>query len=602
MGVVYIFAKLSGQLDQTGWTQFYEFAPSDPSQHSKGELICLVSSGGAPSDYLTMARQVASSLHATYYKHAGKPYDALESAVRQTSKHFAESLSGLQLAALVIANDVLYMSAVGGASVLVFRQGKLVPILVSDESQSISASGTVSVGDVVLLLTSQAGEQFGSSLLVQALTDGQLSTALSQLAESLGFTLPTGNLGIGMVQLLASQKVEVPAPAFSQTNRFAKVRELVNLQHRKVQVRSDLVSQESVAAKKKTLLVGFVLLGLLIVSIGFGIYQKGRLAKQSTFDAQLASANHSYDEAVNLFSLNPARSRELFAQSQTAAEELVAAGFTSQELAQLLDKLAASKQSVLGEYDGNPQLFLDLKLVSTDFAASKLGATTDRVVILDDEHNKAISVGLAAKTTQTLAGPDDLDGVTDLVAWDSRNYAQTNAAFFDLGASDVVVPRQWSGPLPPIVYAGNLYALDTSEGAIWRFPGVPSGFGAKENWLAQGDVSDTISWAIDGSVWLLKSGGQIRSFLGGAPKDFVVSGVVDGTSGFTKIYTNDEVSDLYLLDPQNNRVVVMAKDGTYKAQYGLDTSEVVDFAVSEKQKILVMLTKDKLLSVELKHL
>ena len=71
---------------------------------------------------------------------------------------------------------------------------------------------------------------------------------------------------------------------------------------------------------------------------------------------------------------------------------------------------------------------------------------------------------------------------------------------------------------------------------------------------------------------------------------------------FSKDLTAQELSNIYILDRQNGRVVVIDKEGKYKAQYIHDKIKgALDLAVSEKNKKIIILTGDKLLSLEVKH-
>jgi len=57
------------------------------------------------------------------------------------------------------------------------------------------------------------------------------------------------------------------------------------------------------------------------------------------------------------------------------------------------------------------------------------------------------------------------------------------------------------------------------------------------------------------------------------------------------------------LDKEGGRIVVLEKNGNYKAQYQSDKfKEGTGIIVSEKTSKAVILTKEKLIQVDLKHL
>ena len=106
---------------------------------------------------------------------------------------------------------------------------------------------------------------------------------------------------------------------------------------------------------------------------------------------------------------------------------------------------------------------------------------------------------------------------------------------------------------------------------------------------------------IDGSVWVGTKTGKIFQFAQGKEKTFSAQGVEPVLGSNLFIYTSDEVKNLYVLDSQNKRVVVLTKDGVYMAQYQwqgtLSPSQLV---VSEAQKQILLLAEGKIYSVELK--
>ena len=60
---------------------------------------------------------------------------------------------------------------------------------------------------------------------------------------------------------------------------------------------------------------------------------------------------------------------------------------------------------------------------------------------------------------------------------------------------------------------------------------------------------------------------------------------------------------IYLLEPDAQRIVVIDKEGSYIAQYKSEQAEhAFSLAVSEKEKKIILLTGNKLYSIELEHL
>ena len=107
--------------------------------------------------------------------------------------------------------------------------------------------------------------------------------------------------------------------------------------------------------------------------------------------------------------------------------------------------------------------------------------------------------------------------------------------------------------------------------------------------------------AIDGSVWLGTSNGKILKFTGGREDSFTPKGVDPPFGNTLTLYTSDETNNLYILDSQNKRVVILEKDGTYLAQYVWEEAfTATQLAVSEEQKKIYLLSDGKLYAIALK--
>jgi hypothetical protein len=155
-------------------------------------------------------------------------------------------------------------------------------------------------------------------------------------------------------------------------------------------------------------------------------------------------------------------------------------------------------------------------------------------------------------------------------------------------------------------YAGNFYILDKGASTIYRYPGTDEGFGSKRDWFNEGvtfDVSGAKEWVIDGKLWVVTNDGKVLNFSLGYPQNFSLSKVTPALSKIDAIFTEEELESLYLLDTENERVLVTDKSGEYKAQYiAPDIRKAKGLAASEEEKKLILLTNDKLLSIDLEHL
>lgn len=120
----------------------------------------------------------------------------------------------------------------------------------------------------------------------------------------------------------------------------------------------------------------------------------------------------------------------------------------------------------------------------------------------------------------------------------------------------------------PALYAGNLYTLNASEGAIIRHTSNQNSFGNSSVWLSDTDLLSTAnSIAIDGAIYVITRDGAIVKLIKGERQDFRAGPFNPSLGSSTKIYTSLASSFLYILDRDNKRIIILNKDGSIKDQF-----------------------------------
>ena len=336
---------------------------------------------------------------------------------------------------------------------------------------------------------------------------------------------------------------------FAAVQKFISDRKLVP--ERKIFVKQEPGFESDSKGKKTTFSVGIILLVILVVSIGFGVRQKAAKEKQAV------EAQKSQDQAA----------RE-------------AAGF----------------------YISQPELFLDLTLLSSGFKGDALSSSGENLYVLDKNSKKIVSIEISSKKSEVVAGQGELDEAFDLAAYEDRVFISDSEGIkeVDDGATSVV-DKDWEGEALIQAFAGNLYVLDKSAGAIYRYSGGDEGFGTKQNWLAAStkpDFSDAKAWTFDGAIYVL-TGSKILKFSQGSPQTFSLPSEVLSVAA---IYADEENQYFYVLDKENGRVFVLEKDGKFKAQYESEQiKSAVNLIASEAEKKIILLTGEKLLLIEMRH-
>ncbi|MFH1426388.1 MAG: hypothetical protein ABIG66_03045 [Candidatus Kerfeldbacteria bacterium] len=155
------------------------------------------------------------------------------------------------------------------------------------------------------------------------------------------------------------------------------------------------------------------------------------------------------------------------------------------------------------------------------------------------------------------------------------------------------------------IFGVRLYALDTQNSQIYRHRKEGEDFSAPEAWLEDGSInlSDAVSLAIDGEIYILKSNGSVeRLSLGASDPSFTLSAVDPALNSGTEIYTDENSSNLYILDTVNSRVVVFDKEGNLVAQYTSPSfNNLIDFVVDEPNGAIYILNGTQLYEIQLQE-
>ncbi len=152
-----------------------------------------------------------------------------------------------------------------------------------------------------------------------------------------------------------------------------------------------------------------------------------------------------------------------------------------------------------------------------------------------------------------------------------------------------------------------LYLLSPEENQIFVLGKSLSGFykSYNYNYLDESEninLKDGVSITISNFVYVLKSNGDILKFSRGRQVDgFKITDLPNPFSNPAKIYTNADLDNLYVADPENKRIVVFTSDGLFVKQYTSDVfSEIKGLWISEKDKTAYVLSSNKIHQFNLK--
>jgi DNA-binding beta-propeller fold protein YncE len=105
---------------------------------------------------------------------------------------------------------------------------------------------------------------------------------------------------------------------------------------------------------------------------------------------------------------------------------------------------------------------------------------------------------------------------------------------------------------------------------------------------------------IDGKIWVTTNNGGIFAFAQGTKQSFTVTGMLQPFNGPLMIYTSPDLPFLYVLEPSQQRLVILNKDGVYQKQIiSKDLGVTTDLVVTEDGKTAYLLAGSSVYSVGL---
>lgn len=366
--------------------------------------------------------------------------------------------------------------------------------------------------------------------------------------------------------------------------------------------------------KKATAVLAIFLISLFLFCVALGVIKQTTTKKNQEVASAMSDAQHAFDEGVALLTLNPVKGRERLTTAKQLLDPYVqkVSRQTTEghDLSVLYQKITDNLTQAMQVTQITLTPFYDVSLLKKGAVASSMAIDGSAVVIGDQATGTVYSLDITSKNASIIGGGDTLADLSFVAIHGDTYYALTKEGIIQISLSDkksvlVVKTNDAWGTISSIVsFGGNLYLLDTAKSRIWKYVATDTGFSDIREYLNPDtlpDLSQAATMAIDGSVWLGTTNGKILRFTQGKENTFVSKGVDPAFGTKLAVYTSDDAKNVYVLDSQNSRVVVLDKDGTYLSQYRWkDAFTPSNLVVSEAQKKILLLSGGKIYSIDLK--
>ncbi len=256
-------------------------------------------------------------------------------------------------------------------------------------------------------------------------------------------------------------------------------------------------------------------------------------------------------------------------------------------------------------------LYLSLDLIKDKFATKRLSESINNFLLFDHDAKTLVLLSKKLKTNQILGGSRQIGSALtaaingDFVFSYSPDKGVVRIDIQNQSDTPVVKPDPEWGMITDIFgFGGNFYLLDSAKNQIWKYIPVAAGYSDKVPYFkidSNVNLRDASRLQIDSSVWALKGNSEIDRYTSGVADFYSIGGLDEPIKSISAFFVSDNTDNVYILDPENSRLVVTDKSGKYSAQYTGDKFKTADDLVADEQsKKLYLLEGNKIYLVDLK--
>lgn len=526
-------------------------------------------------------------------------------------------ISIVQLVVAVLYEEYIYICGWGESSTYLSRNGKLIQVFSGKPEKIGSCSGRVKEGDHFLLVDGKVTDE-SQELIIELFDQPDSLTVAEDLKNNL-------ENGIGVLVKIDSvvkeeiteiipqeqkitiedvkEEIDIPNTVEPRTIHIQEKKSLLVRFAEMLPEKNPFEGKAKGSPSRRTAVsAGFIIIGLLFVSIIFGIGQKKNAGFKSSYQAELTQAQTNYEQAIAQKDINPTQARQLLSEAKSTIDNLLSKNIQDSDVSRLKDNIDAQAPQILGIVESIPSVLIDLSLVRQDIKAKELATDREGIAVLDESGNRIIFAGFDGKNIGVTGGAGNIGTLQTITYANGKFYGLTADGVISLtkqGAQNTAIKKddQWGQIVKLGMYGGNFYLIDT-VGSIWRYN---AGSQDKTNWLkGQVNLATAQDLSVDGALWILTDG-KIMKFVRGQGELITPIGLSQPFTNPTALYTNEYLESIYILDPQKKRIVELDKHGIYKKAYVNDQIAFVkDIVVSKETEKIILLTEAKVLELPLK--
>lgn len=357
--------------------------------------------------------------------------------------------------------------------------------------------------------------------------------------------------------------------------------------------------------KKNLLIIAGTVLIVLVLSMGIKFIVNYESADTKELREQLTIAREALVQADTFLIQGERQMASDYLQKSKEAVQTVlnskSKNFRS-DAQFLLADIEEKQLQVENARKVEPQILADLGVKNDNMESSGLLELKGNLFVYDLKQvhktvRNIVEKGLPLSEKETvLSGAVRADQNTLLFLTDTPRIVEYREGLITpMGTED----ETWKKGIEIKTYGRYAYVLDPVENQVWKYERRRAKYSPAVAYNQGADLSRSVSMAIDGSIYILSDDGTLQKLFRGAKVDYEFRELPSVPFGGKnlKIYTTPELDFLYVLDPENARILVFVKGerfATYKKQVLFNLPDARDFVIDESGQKANVLTKDKI--------
>lgn len=522
------------------------------------------------------------------------------------------------LVGALVVDNIFYLLTRGEGRVLIKRGDKLQEIIGEDNK----ASGIIKDKDLFIFTSGSFNRLIDKDGLKSVLGDLPPKELIEYIAPTLKEKDDLGAIAlfikfnhkeeeaeyVGEEKETLSEEVEPQKEV--EPEQYIKSGRQINLSGFFDKVRAaqeNLVQRQTSRGRKLTFLIIFIVLLVLVWSVGFGIQRRANSELKKKIEKSAELINSKLTEASDVAALNLDRSLILLSEAKDELKKLKEATGKKEidEVKKIEEKITQKENEIVKKDEKKPQEFYDLALIEKGASGEKMSLDGDTAAILNSKDGKIYTLSLTKKSTRTIKKDEikeaDLVGIyKDDVIFLNKSKGIYKVTSDDKSKQVIKKDDDWGDLTGLSIYNGNLYFLDAKKDEIYKYSVGDNAYSDKVSYFKKGqsvDLADANSLAIDSSVYIGASG-ALYKYTAGLRDGFSTKFPDGDKNEFAKIFTDANNNKVYVLSKDKGKVYILNKDGEYEKQIeSAIFKKANDFVALESEKKIYVLVSDKIYTV-----